>query len=58
MYNVEMIPLVTCCILHNICIENDEFIDDAFEVDVQDNIVFMNREKKRHYFSYVAKLSL
>ena len=46
--------------LHNIYIENnDEFIDDIFdEVDVQDNIVLEWSRKKRHYLSYVVKLSL
>jgi len=53
MYNTEMIPLVilTCCILHNICIDNeDAFINDNEfdEIEMQDNdIVFMNGAEKR-----------
>lgn len=56
MYNTEMIPLVilTCCILHNICIENeDAFIDDdAFDaIEIEDNIEFMNGAEKRDIIS-------
>jgi len=51
MYNTEMIPLVifACCILHNICIENeDAFIDDAFDaIEMENNIEFMNGVEKR-----------
>lgn len=51
MYNTDMIPLViiTCCILHNICIENeDEFMDeDVYDAIEIQNDVFRNGEEKR-----------
>nr|XP_012224230.1 PREDICTED: putative nuclease HARBI1 [Linepithema humile] len=57
MYNTEMIPLVilTCCILHNICIENEDALidDDALDaIEMQDNdIAFMNGAEKRDIIS-------
>lgn len=64
MYNTEMIPLVilTCCILHNICIENDdapiEIEDEPIEFDpiemqINDDDVFMDEVEKRDVISHL-----
>ncbi|KAL6257823.1 hypothetical protein P5V15_011417 [Pogonomyrmex californicus] len=59
MYNTEMIPLVilTCCILHNICIENEDALmdEDAFDaLEIQNNdIVFISGAKKRNIISHL-----
>lgn len=64
MYNTEMIPFVilTCCILHNICIENDdapienedepmEF--NPMEMQINNEVVFMNGAEKRDVISHL-----
>jgi len=56
MFNTEIIPLVifTCCILHNICIENEDAFIDEFDEAIEmldDDIALMNGAEKRDIIS-------
>lgn len=63
MYNTEMIPLVilSCCILHNICIDNEDAFNpidpiqqidlDAIEIEINDADAFADGAEKREIIS-------
>lgn len=52
LYNTEMIPLIilACCVLHNICIDNEDEPFDIFEPDNEyndQNYPFIDADEKR-----------
>ncbi|XP_071577213.1 putative nuclease HARBI1 isoform X1 [Temnothorax nylanderi] len=55
MYNTEMIPLIiiACCILHNICIENEDepMAFDPIEMEINNKNAFINGAEKRDLIS-------
>lgn len=57
LHNTEMIPLLilACCILHNICIDNEDENFDNFEepVEIDNNNINLDGEEKRNIISHL-----